>query len=474
MSENNQLEIINKSIIEIKKMPEVLIKNQGRASKGKLIGNKLLGEWELAERVPEIDLKLELLRRVDEKSNKYLVNVGAATKEMKGEREPYTQLMTTLAKYFTTCENDLDKAKEDSIPFKIQQNRNKLATLEADLQKERERLAAEKLAKEQAKIDLRSAISTFIATTLNKFQADKKLKMSNAFNSITLETYKERAELLKKLSTEFPKVKQGEILEIKLVVPDGLTQEDYEEEMINAHNDFDYDQFYISYKEDIDSHKKYLIDRLPSKKEELDEAKRLADEAAAALKLQEEENDRKEKERQKQIAEAAGKKKKELEAAAEQAKKDAELKLAENKRLAELQEEERKQKIQEREDNEKLELEKQAEIANEKSQEKIDLKNTEAKTMSMFDQMAETAQVDSAAQVKAGVFIELHHPAAWMLIAQLWWENVGKTLGNDDIAKKTFAQMKAVCEDLALKKDIKIESNLLVYKIQYKAVNKKQ
>ena len=76
---------------------------------------------------------------------------------------------------------------------------------------------------------------------------------------------------------------------------------------------------------------------------------------------------------------------------------------------------------------------------------------------------AQATMTFDAPKVKESYKIEVTNNAAFLIIAQFWFEKEGKTLSQEKIERKTFAQMKSFCEDYATKNDEKINSPFINY-----------
>lgn len=145
-------------------------------------------------------------------------------------------------------------------------------------------------------------------------------------------------------------------------------------------------------------------------------------------------------------------------------------KIAELKQIAEADattaqrlEEERKQ----REERERIKIQEQAQQAKDK-----------AETVSASTASAELARAEinaaaslsgSEVDAKEGYQIIVKEPAAYVLIAQFWMLNEGKSLSPDKIEKVTFERMRKFCEKMALATGELIESPFIEYKPVYKA-----
>lgn len=95
-----------------------------------------------------------------------------------------------------------------------------------------------------------------------------------------------------------------------------------------------------------------------------------------------------------------------------------------------------------------------------KQQTAIEAEKTEKSLNSLFDQNYSSP----AANVKKTLSIEVSNPAGYGQIFMFWFEREGKNLPNEKIEKKSIAQMKKYCEDIANKDGEIINSNFITYK----------
>ena len=94
-------------------------------------------------------------------------------------------------------------------------------------------------------------------------------------------------------------------------------------------------------------------------------------------------------------------------------------------------------------------------------------------TMAMFEKEATLAETVPQIESKVSLEIEILHPAAYVQVFQLWFENEGKNLPIDKIGNTKISQMVAWAEKFATKGGDKIVSKFLNYKDSFKAVNRK-
>ncbi len=470
-----QVQVIGKSIEVFKTAPAILKANQERTAKALMVGNSILEQWVAAWEIEDSDKRMEALQAADERSNKFLVNTSKAKGEMNQARAAITQLMTEFSRMFTSSENELDKAKPGSVPASIQDNRDKYVTAIAIEEKRKEIERAEKAAISQARIDFKADVLLQSSEILNNYLFNKKNMITEHFNAITLENFEKKSASLQKMSCILSDAKIKELLsEAEFIKTSQLIADEYDDLTIEAMNDFEIDTYKAVYEVDISETKRLLIDRLPSKKKELEDIKRQADEAEQARIAQLEANRIAEEKRQSEIDAAIGKKKKELEEAARLQKIKDDEAAAEASKKTEDERQLRLQQIKEREEAEALRIKTESEDMQKSSQLSIQMKADGDKTLNLFDSVAEISGNENKAQTKTGVEIKIHHPAAYVQIFQFYFEKEGKNLSILELGRKTLDQMKSFCEKVALKSDEKITgTKLLEYIETYKAVNKK-
>ncbi len=457
---DNQVAVIDRSIEIFRSAPDILKANQERSVKAVAVGNSILEQWETAWAIEKEEEKMKALAAADERSNKYLANCSTALVSEKDARAAITQMMDAFKTMFTTAENDIDKAKKNSVPAKVQEQRNDYVK-EVSRIKEEKRLAAEKAAaKAKEAIEIRADAEKKTAADFSSWLLAKKTKMTNAFNAITLENFKTKEDNLRSYQPGFefqtdysgfsyyPQHTKEQVTEIQ------------NEAFANVVTDYSNTTF-----AELTLLRDELIEQLPSKKAELLEAKRLADEAEAERKEAEEA----EAKRQAAIAKANAAEKAKLEAeAAEQRRKDAE-RQEEIRRQQEKAEAERK----EREATEAKRLADEAEAARAKAEQDAEIKKQGEQTMVMFEQEAAIADSTPAPETRQGYDILILHPVGYTQIFALWFENEGKNLPVDKIGNTKLDQMKAWAEKHAHKTGTKIESKFLNYEVSVKAVTRK-
>lgn len=422
--------VYEKSVDVIKSAGDILNNNTVRKSKAIEVGRNILAA------IQENGMTKEL----DERAMKYLANVSTALKEMKESRGEVTQIMDALKAIFTKVENELDTKKTGTVPALIQIQRDAYAKQLAEEAKRKAEEAEMVRQKAEELINIKSHVERSVNSQFQNWLLEKKQKMQAFFNGITLDVFDDKAAKLKDatISTSFTPTES--------LVPSFCQFHSADEVKQIA------TQIIEAFKKDFEATavaemtllKDDLIERLPSKRAELEEQKRLADAAAEAKRKAEEAKSKAAAEKAK--AEAAEAKRKAEEAAAEQKRREEE----EQKRLADA-----------------------AAEAKRKAEEAAEIKAQGEQTMVMFEAEATKAESAPAPETRQGYEIQVLHAAGYVQIFQLWFENEANKLPLDKIGNTKLDQAKAWCEKIAHKTGEKIESRFLKYEPTYKAVNKK-
>lgn len=233
---------------------------------------------------------------LDQQAAAFIEKSRKTVKKMNERRSPVTKLFDEIRTRFTSIENAIDPGKADTIPYKLQQLRNQYA---AKKREEEERRRREELARQQAeaaraklKIDVEEDFKGQFQSLLN----EKVNNLTELDNEVTLETYDKAYEQIKTCSTELPpewlynlhstvrrplNVSVDEMRRIELDVKEALGK-----------------QFKEQYAAEIQDNKDYILDRMPSKKANLERIAKANAAEAARMKAEMEERQRKEAEAQ--------------------------------------------------------------------------------------------------------------------------------------------------------------------------------
>lgn len=399
-----------------------------------------------------------LNEELDKEAEQLIVKVKATGNKMMETRSPNTQIFTAIQKMFTSLEATV-KALADSI----QPLRNDWAKFLIAETERKQKEAAAKAAIETAKAELSGWIIGKIGMLLNAILFKKKEGWTASFNMINLENFSVKEAGLRGLKTTISQVEIDSQLVIDLPYS-SLPADIKEQVMVDTCASYNFSAWIEQSAIELTEYKQHLIDRLASKKSELEEAAE-----AERKRLAEIESQRLEAiKRQQEIDKAAGEKKKQLEEQQrlqkiEDDKRNAELEL-ERKRLDD------ERALREKEDAERLEKEK--EEANRKSQESAAMATTAATAQTLFDAAIEATPDTVAPESRQGYEITVLNHAGFAQLFQFWYSNKAIAMNMDDCLKTTIKQMKSFAEGEA--KDGKfIESKFLRYEKTAKAVNRK-
>lgn len=175
-----------------KSAPVLLIESQTRINKAVTFGESLLAKIQTNGMSKEIDQEI----------NNYLVKIKNTLKDVKDKRTPITQVLASISKEFTGCEQLLDAKRSDTTWFRLQKVRN-------DYAKELAEKARIEEAAKQLKIDqddeierLKLSIKEFVIKEYNGLVFSTKEGLRVIFNDLTLDDWNEGVELINSYSEE--------------------------------------------------------------------------------------------------------------------------------------------------------------------------------------------------------------------------------------------------------------------------------
>ena len=448
---NQQVSIIEKSATVFQSAPQILIANKERTEKAITVGKNILASIREHGMTPELDTR----------AMSYLANISKAVKEMKEGRSEVTQIMDALKKMYTEIESQLDGKKTGSIPALIQSERDAYVKKCAEEKARKEKEAADAEAKAKEAIDIKFHMINEYRSQFAEYISGKKQKLAASFNAITLNDFTEKEEKLNALkftwsfevaSPNWPDyIKYNNVEEIKAISKAAITEAEK--------------GIYEQYMSEMSTFKTELIDKLPSKKSELIESKRLADEQQK-LKAEQEAAELK---RQEEISKANAAQKKKLEAQAvidrdNEAKRNEEIRLQQEKSAADQKE---------RELAEAKKLEEETAAAKLKAEQEAEISKQGEHTMAMFEKEAAISEFNESPDTRQGYDLIVLHAAAYVQIFQFWFEAEGKNLPMDKMGNTKLDQMKGYCEKVAHKSGTMIDSKFMKYEPTFKAINKK-
>lgn len=242
---------------------------------------------------------------------KFIEKAKITVKKMNGKRTPVTQLFDQIRKVYTSMENDVDPAKADSIPNQLQAYRNAYAKKKHEEEERRRREEAMRQAKENAKNRYRSEVEDDYVKQFNALVNKSINELTDMDKLLTLDNYEIIYDGVKECSCELPETWCQTVIS-GAYRPAELTPEECRAIQANVMAGL-VNRFKEQFPFEVQSTRDDILDRLPSKKKELERIAKASAEDAAKIKAQmeakeSEEAARKEaerKEREKQEAAAA-------------------------------------------------------------------------------------------------------------------------------------------------------------------------
>ncbi len=343
---------------------------------------------------------------LDQQVASYIDKTKKTLAKMNEKRSPLTKLFDDIRKEFTKLENTIDPGKTDTVPYRLQALRNAYA---AQKRAEEERRRREEVERQQAKAardKFRTDVEDYFKREFQNMLSGQLRAMSDTDSDITLDNYEASKMQLQGWSTVLPSewfdaLKSTVAVPYNIPVSEAGTIEAEVKKRLKA-------QFTEHFKSEVQDNIDYYLDRLPSKKANLERIAQASAEESARLQAEMEERKRRE--------------------AAEQ----------EAERLRK-EEEERK----------RTELARQKEEMN-----------------NLF--AGQVVGQTYAPKVSVTKKIELLNPEGIMAILGMWWSKEGASLTVEELSKMFKKQITA-CEKLANKDGIFIENESIAYVDDVKA-----
>lgn len=372
-----------------KSAPVLLIESQTRINKAVAFGESLLAKIQTNGMSKEIDQEI----------NNYLVKIKNTLKDVKDKRTPITQVLASISKEFTGCEQLLDSKRSDTTWFKLQKARNDYARKLADEAKIEEAAKQLKIDQEQEIERLKLSINEFVIKKYNDLVFSTKEGLRIIFNDLELEEWDDGVELINSYSEEIT----IELYRTWIMpyAPIHITVEQ-KNEVFNQVMLPMRDKLNADLQVEIASIKQGFTSEYPAKKNELI-AIRDSKNKAEKDRIKKESDDR------------------------------------ETKRLSDLAA--------------------QKATDDQKAQNETIAKTEEIEMISSF----KTQQVKAEKPKRTGYEIKIKGPMGYLPIMNRWFEKEGKNLPSDAMERVNVGRMKKFCEAYAQKFDDKLESPYLTY-----------
>lgn len=339
----------------------------------------------LLERIQAAGGKLN--DELDQECALYLEKGRKTLKKMNDLRSPLTKMFDEFKSVFTTMENDVNVSKAGNVLSEIQALRN---TFAAEKRAEEERRRQEEIrraqmenARKQWRSDCENEFQSFYTATVN----NSINKLNALFSGITLENFEQQAALVRNFDCNLP-ADWHTMWRSQLPLPLAITREESSSIRDNVRLGLNA-KFAEQFKYELESNVDDLVNRLPSKKRELE-----------------------------QIAKAG----------AEEAER-------------------RRQEIATREAEEARRREEERRAREEEERRQAEMAKKNAEMEGLFGAAAaSTPTYVPKTSVKKR--INVLNVEGYAAIFGLWWAKVGVTLSSDELAK-TFKTQITYCEKLA-------------------------
>ncbi|MRX92034.1 hypothetical protein [Parabacteroides goldsteinii] len=393
----------NNSLIKVEEFnqimqsaPATLQRNQASVSACNQTGQALLDTIEAEGGISSDEL--------DATVSEYLEKTKITVENMNKRRKPLTQLLATVSKSFTSLESAIDIKSVTTIPYKLQQARNKYAAKKLEEQKKREAEARRIQLTENEKAQYKADITLLLDTTYANYVSRHIKALSGMYDHATLASYNDVCRQIKEANVTFNWTDFANNVKdtFQTFYMDAATRTGIKNELASIKK-VEYTKRYSFELEDL---KQSLIDRLPSLRKQLEEQEELRRTNAVEAARQEEQR---RKEQQEQLRK---------------------------------QEEERKRR--EAEAKAKAEAEKAA-----------------AEVQAAFDFSA-ASMPSTPTKAKVKKKIQITNPQGFLQVYQMWFTREGINMSMEDL-EKVHKKMITYCEKVVNKDGEEIKSAFVKY-----------
>ena len=230
---------------------------------------------------------------LDKKCNDFLVKLRKTGEKIESDRSPFTKLFDKIRSDFTAIEKNFKAKEVGTIAYKLQAHRDAWARHKAEEQRKANEEAQRKLNVSKEQIEISASIEKQLLDYFSQYQANEMASLTKLFNTLTLENFDALSAKIKTYPFIYPftHLKAFKPVVRPIYCTDADVNGIFDQVMKGKH-----EHFKAVFKETITSQVNHLVDRLPSKKQELEEIaqanaadkKRLEQEAAERQKADEE------------------------------------------------------------------------------------------------------------------------------------------------------------------------------------------
>ena len=203
-------------------------------------------------------------------------------RKMNERRSPVTQLFDRIRKVYTSMENDVDPTRPDSIPGQLQAFRNAYAKQKHEEEERRRREEAARQAKENARTHYRAAVEEDYGIRFNAIVNKSITELNDLDRKLAPDNYNLITEALKTYQCELPAAWLSETVS-GAYRPAELTSDECRAIQANVMASLA-NRFTEQFRFEVQSVRDDILDRLPSKKKELERIAKASAEEAARIK----------------------------------------------------------------------------------------------------------------------------------------------------------------------------------------------
>lgn len=242
---------------------------------------------------------------------KFIEKAKATVKKMNGKRTPVTQLFDQIRKAYTTMEKAIDPTQATSVPGQLQAYRNAFAQKKHEEEERRRLEEAERLAKENARKSYCREVEDNFVRQFNALVNKSINELTEMDKQITLDNYEIIYDGIKNYNCELPDTWCQTVV-CSALRPAVLSSDECQAIQANVMAGL-VGRFKDQFPFEVSGTRDDILDRMPSKKKELERMAKASAEEAAKIKAQIEAKEREEAarkeaeriEREKQEAAAA-------------------------------------------------------------------------------------------------------------------------------------------------------------------------
>lgn len=258
---------------------------------------------------------------LDQEIAGFIERAKKTLKKMNGKRSAVTQIFDTIRSAYTGLENEVDPAKKGTIPAQLQEVRNKYAAKKREEYEAELRKRQQEQARQMAKTKYTTDVEEDYMRQYNALVTDSINRLMELDKSLTLDNYAIVDDAVKNTTAALPQ-EWFTALRPQVLLPSSLTPDEARAIAAEVKQKL-HQRFSEQFTFEVSATRDDIIDRLPSKRKELERIAQANAEEAERIRKAMEERERKEAElRERERAEREAKEKAAAELAAQKQEMD--------------------------------------------------------------------------------------------------------------------------------------------------------